>query len=84
MSDFMEANQRRDLVERFLRRCVTYANESIRRKRKRGDDEETILKWTIYRDFTAHAAEEVAAGDLDTWLEDGPVDFEPEGQDSDK
>ena len=64
----MEANQRRDLVERFLRRCVTYANESIRRKRKRGEDEETILKWTIYRDFTAHAAEEVAAGDLDSCL----------------
>ena len=56
MSEIMEANQRRDLVERFLRRCVTYANESIRRKRKRGEDEETILKWTIYRDFTAHAA----------------------------
>ena len=80
----MESDQRRDLVERFLRRCVIYANESIRRKRKRGEDEETIAKWAFYRDFTEHAAEEVAAGDLDSWLEDGPVDFEPDDQDSDK
>ena len=80
----MKSDQKRDLVERFLRRCVIYANESIRRKRKRGEDEETIVKWTVYRDFTEHAAEEVAAGDLDSWLEDGPVDFEPDDQDSDK
>ena len=58
----MESDQRRDLVEKFLRRCVIYANESIRRKRKRGEDEETIAKWTVYRDFTEHAVEEVAPG----------------------
>ena len=80
----MESDQRRDLVERFLRRCVIYANESIRRKIKRGEDEETIAKWTVYRDFTEHAAEEVAAGDLVSWVEDGPVDFEPDAQDSEK
>ncbi|DAC46764.1 MAG: hypothetical protein CMA62_02735 [Euryarchaeota archaeon] len=74
--------ERRNLVERFLRRCVTYANESIRRKSKRGQSEDEIEKWIIYRDFTLHAAEEVAAGDLDSWLEDGPVDFEPGNQDS--
>ena len=66
----MDADERRNLVERFLRRCVTYANESIRRKSNRGEDEENIAKWIIYRDFTAHAAEEVAAGDLDSWLEE--------------
>ena len=80
----MESAQRRDLVERFLRRCVIYANESLRRKTKRGEEEETIVKWTVDRDFTEHAAEQVAAGDLDSWLEDGPVDFEPNNQDSDK
>ncbi len=78
----MEENEKRNLVERFLRRCATYANESIRRKTDRGVDEEEIAKWIVYRDFTLHAAEEVAAGDLDSWLEDGPVDFEPGNQDS--
>ncbi len=31
---------------------------------------ETLAKWQAYRDFTEYAAEEVASGDLDTWLED--------------
>mgnify|MGYP001159489674 FL=1 len=62
--------ERRELIETFLRRCVTYADASIERKKKRGDDEEIIAKWQAYRDFTEHAAEEVASGDLDTWLED--------------
>ena len=39
-------------------------------ERKRGEDEETLAKWQAYRDFTEYAAEEVASGDLDTWLED--------------
>ena len=52
----MEENDRRILVERFLRRCVTYANESIRRKSDRGVSEEEIAKWVVYRDFTLHAA----------------------------
>ena len=66
----MRIEERRKLIELFLRRCVTYADASIERKKKRGDDEETIAKWQSYRDFTEHAAEEVASGDLDTWLED--------------
>ena len=48
----------------------------------RGASEEEIAKWEVYRDFTLHAADEVASGDLDSWLEDGPVDFEPTNQDS--
>ena len=79
----MEENDKRNLVERFLRRCVTYANESIRRKSERGVSGEEIAKWVVYRDFTLHAADEVASGDLDSWLEDGPVDFKPGNQDSD-
>tara|TARA_Y100001978_G_C23699177_1_gene439653 strand:+ start:2379 stop:2621 length:243 start_codon:yes stop_codon:yes gene_type:complete len=79
----LEENDRRNLVERFLRRCVTYANESIRRKSERGVSGEEIAKWVVYRDFTLHAADEVASGDLDSWLEDGPVDFKPGNQDSD-
>ena len=66
----MGIEERRKLIELFLRRCVTYADASIERKKKRGDDEEVIAKWQSYRDFTEHAAEEVASGDLDTWLED--------------
>ena len=66
----MGIDERRELIETFLRRCVTYADASIERKIKRGDDGEIIAKWQAYRDFTEHAAEEVASGDLDTWLED--------------
>ncbi|MBK70794.1 MAG: hypothetical protein CMB53_05320 [Euryarchaeota archaeon] len=74
----MNQDSRREIVERFLRRCVKYADESIRRKRQRGDSEEEISKWVAYRDFTAHAVDEVASGDLDSWLEDGPVSYDPE------
>ena len=66
----MDVDERRRLVEVFLRRCVTYADASIERKKQRGEDEEIIFQWQAYRDFTEHAAEEVASGDLDTWLED--------------
>jgi len=66
----MNVDERRRLVEAFLRRCVTYADASIERKKQRGGDEEALAQWQAYRDFTEHAAEEVASGDLDTWLED--------------
>ena len=32
----MEENDRRDLVERFLRRCVTYDDDSIKMKMYKG------------------------------------------------
>ena len=66
----MDIEERRRLVEMFLRRCVTYCDASIERKSKRGENEETLAKWQASRDFTEYAAEEVASGDLDTWLED--------------
>ena len=74
----MDKEERRDLVILFLRRCVKYADESIRRKKQRGESEDVISKWSDYRDFTAHAVEEVTSGDLDSWLEDGPVSYDPE------
>jgi len=66
----MDVDERRRLVELFLRRCVIYADASIERKKQRGEDEDAIAQWQAYRDFTEHAVEEVASGDLDTWLED--------------
>ena len=41
----MGIDERRKLIEVFLRRCVTYADASIERKKKRGDDEKVIAKW---------------------------------------
>ncbi len=67
----MGIEERRKLIELFLRRCVTYADASIERKKKRGDDEEVIAKWQSYRDFTEHAVMEVESGELDSWLEEG-------------
>tara|TARA_Y100001970_G_C13883548_1_gene675045 strand:+ start:337 stop:540 length:204 start_codon:yes stop_codon:yes gene_type:complete len=66
----MSIEERRNLVVSFLRRCVRYANDSIDRKKERGEDEEEIFKWSAYRDFTDHAIMEVSRGDLDSWLEE--------------
>ncbi|MBR41041.1 MAG: hypothetical protein CMA89_04050 [Euryarchaeota archaeon] len=66
----MSIEERRNLVVSFLRRCVRYANDSIDRKKERGEDEEEISKWSAYRDFTDHAIMEVSRGDLDSWLEE--------------
>ncbi|MCH2639743.1 MAG: hypothetical protein MKZ60_01020 [Candidatus Thalassarchaeum sp.] len=66
----MGLEERRSLVVSFLRKCVTYANDSINRKRDRGDSEEEIEKWENYRDFTEHAVMEVSNGELDEWLEE--------------
>ena len=66
----MGLEERRSLVTSFLRKCVTYANDSIKRKRDRGDSEEEIEKWENYRDFTEHAVIEVSNGELDEWLEE--------------
>ena len=51
----MGIEERRKLVASFLRQCVRYANESIDRKRDRGDEEGEISRWIAYRDFTEHA-----------------------------
>tara|TARA_B100000686_G_scaffold308523_1_gene349654 strand:- start:107 stop:310 length:204 start_codon:yes stop_codon:yes gene_type:complete len=66
----MSLEERRSLVTSFLRKCVSYANDSIQRKKDRGDSEEEISKWENYRDFTEHAVMEVSNGDLDEWLEE--------------
>ncbi len=66
----MDLEERRNLVVSFLRKCVTYANDSIERKIERGDEEEEISRWSAYRDFTEHAVMEVSRGDLDSWLEE--------------
>ena len=55
-------------VLRFLRRCVTYADESIQRKKERGEKDEVITQWETYREFTAYAASEVQRGDLNDWF----------------
>ena len=66
----MGLEARRSLVVSFLRKCVTYADDSINRKMDRGDSEEEIEKWENYRDFTEHAVMEVSNGELDEWLEE--------------
>ena len=60
----MDINQRREIVSRFLRRCVTYADSSIERKKSRGEDSSEISNWENYRQFTSFSASEVESGDL--------------------
>lgn len=66
----MGIEERRNLVFSFLEKCVSYANDSIDRKKQRGGEEEEISRWEIYRDFTEHAMTEISNGDLDSWLEE--------------
>ncbi|MGY8644850.1 MAG: flavin reductase family protein [Candidatus Poseidoniales archaeon] len=73
----MDISQRREIVSRFLRRCVTYADASINRKILRGEDQKDISNWENYRQFTSFSASEVESGELDTWLEDGGYESEP-------
>ena len=52
-------------------------------RKRRGEDEGVSADGRAYRDFTGHAAAEVASGVLDTWLEDGPMPGEDDSQTSD-
>ena len=75
----MDIAQRREIVSRFLRRCVTYADASIERKKLRNEDPSDISNWENYRQFTSFSASEVESGELDTWLEEGDYRAEPNG-----
>ena len=52
----------------FLKKCIDYADSSIRRKEERGDDSEVISEWNAYRNYTQYALEEIEKGDLDHWF----------------
>ena len=75
----MDIAQRREIVSRFLRRCVTYADASIERKKSRNEDPLDISNWENYRQFTSFSASEVESGELDTLLEEGDYRAEPNG-----
>ena len=53
----------------FLRRCIEYADASMKRKEERGDDSNIIAEWKAYRNYTQYALEEIEKGDLDHWFE---------------
>ena len=55
-------------VIEFLQNCLEYADASIQRKEKRGDNPEIISEWRAYRNYTQYALEEVEKGDLDHWF----------------
>ena len=66
----------KDSIIKFLDRCVAYANDSIERKRERGENENEIKRWEAYRDFTAYASDEVSRGDLDDWFDGNQKKFD--------
>ena len=63
---------RKGVVSDFLQKCIDYAEESIDRKKSRGE-EELIPAWQTYIQFTQHALEEVHTGKLDSWFENDKV-----------
>ena len=59
---------RKAVVADFLTKCIDYANASIQRKMKRGQDE-LIPAWETYIEFTQHSIDEIHTGKLDSWFE---------------
>ena len=59
---------RKAVVADFLTKCIDYANASIERKRKRGEDG-LIPAWETYIEFTQHSIDEIHSGKLDSWFE---------------
>ena len=59
---------RKAIVADFLNKCIDYANASIERKRKRGEDA-LIPAWETYIEFTQHSIDEIHSGKLDSWFE---------------
>ncbi|MDC3339711.1 flavin reductase [bacterium] len=56
------------MIIEFLKKCIGYADSSIKRKEERGDDSEVISEWNAYRNYTQYALEEIEKGDLDHWF----------------
>ena len=73
----MDIDERRKVVSRYLRRCVTYSDASIARKQSREEDPSEIARWQAFREFTAFSASEMESGALDTWLTDEEGDPPP-------
>lgn len=71
----MSIDEKNSIIK-FLDRCVAYANDSIKRKRERGESETEINRWEVYRDFTAYASDEVSRGDLDDWFDENEEKFD--------
>ena len=73
----MDIDERRGVVATYLRRCVTYSDASIERKRARGEDETELARWQAFREFTAYSASEIESGVLDSWLTEEEGDGPP-------
>ena len=73
----MKIEEKRKLVTKFLQHCIIYSDASIVRKEKRGDDIKEIEKWAAYRDFMKITVKEITSKELDSWLEDDKVSYEP-------
>jgi flavin reductase (DIM6/NTAB) family NADH-FMN oxidoreductase RutF len=71
--DFLTENTRH-VVERFLKRCMAYAESSIARKKGRGED---VSSWAAYLEHTSFALAEVEQGRLDAWITEEEIDVEP-------
>lgn len=58
---------RKAVVVEFLERCNTYAEDSIQRKQKRGEESD-LDSWNSYIEFNQHAIDEIHNGKLDRWF----------------
>ena len=58
---------RKRIVLDYLKRCNSYAEDSVTRKTERGEEQQTE-SWKSYIQFNTHAIEEIKNGTLDNWF----------------
>lgn len=73
------ANEKKRIVEDFLKRCNDYSDNKLRNYRASltgADDEQDlaiqdrISHWVAYRAFNEHAIMELKGSELDDWFDD--------------
>jgi hypothetical protein len=73
----MSKEEMRELVAHFLRQCNAYARGELERYSTQEAPntmeqlmlQEKITRWSTYLAFNDYAIEELAAGELDAWLQ---------------
>ncbi len=73
------ANEKKRIVEDFLKRCIDYSDNKLRRYRASLDGadseqelaiQDKINHWVAYRFFNEYAIEELKGAELDDWFDD--------------
>lgn len=73
------ANEKKRIVEDFLKRCIDYSDNKLQKYRASLDGadseqelaiQDKITHWLAYRFFNEYAIEELNGTELDDWFDD--------------